>query len=671
MQLKRSFLLIILAFIFIKANSQNNIESQQYNSVNDVIVQSYITYLKKYFSDKGTWYSTNPKNVRNIKELIQFINSQPIDTVLKNIEISTINPAVSFVSRLPEQVDDSLMVEGYIPAEKAGKSKQEIEAKIRSAYHNKEVFVPSELFDELEKKVKLVSSGKGMVLFTDSIYTLPDSLEFLDAIPEDMVQTTEDFKHMLELDSLRTQYVEEKRIFYNDSIVKAKRDSLIFSYRNNLVNNEVNEAKKSFTDSVSLNNYQVLKAYNDSVVKAVNDSIAIMLSYLSAYADQIDTTRITISNLTGSSSHLTLGSQSQEYTRIWLKNEQNDSLSVLIRNADKRSLSMLIDDGVTFKRFTQKQNKMPEFAPVTNHSLEKIESRYKIETPWNINGDGNLGFTQTYLENWKKGGKSAISMLMVLKGSANYSRDKVKWENSVEIRNGWIKLGNANSDDTKIQKNDDKFEVTSRFGLSAFKKWYYSTELNFETQFFNGYKYPDRENPISGFLAPAKTLFKIGLDYKPNKNFSLFLSPLTSKTVFVADTIKIDQTNFGIEEGKKRFWEPGLNADLKYKHTFAQNFIYETKYKMFMNYTQPFTKFDINWENSLKMQLTDHINMQFMFHMLYDDNVLFTVFDDDGNAVKNPDGSVKKETRLQLKELITVGFTYKINKKVYRSRKII
>ena len=79
-------------------------------------------------------------------------------------------------------------------------------------------------------------------------------------------------------------------------------------------------------------------------------------------------------------------------------------------------------------------------------------------------------------------------------GFANYSSEKFKWENSAEIRNGWVKPG-----DDKIQKTDDKVEFTSRVGVSAFKKWYYSSEADFETQFFDGFKYPDRIKPISGF----------------------------------------------------------------------------------------------------------------------------------------------------------------------------
>ena len=225
-------------------------------------------------------------------------------------------------------------------------------------------------------------------------------------------------------------------------------------------------------------------------------------------------------------------------------------------------MQLVIEDQEIFTRFKQQSVNDYDFSTLNRKStaLEKIGKRYQPYTPWTIGGNGTTGFTQTYLNNWKKGGKSALSILVVLKGFANYSSDRYKWENSAEIRAGWIKPGVES-----IQKNDDKFELTSRFGITAFQKWFYSTEADFETQLFNGYAYPDVSRPISGYLAPGRFMFKIGLDYKPSKNFSLLISPLTSKLVFVQDTLKIDKANFKINPGKRSYWEPGLNTDLTSK----------------------------------------------------------------------------------------------------------
>ncbi|HEY3373109.1 MAG TPA: DUF3078 domain-containing protein, partial [Prolixibacteraceae bacterium] len=375
-----------------------------------------------------------------------------------------------------------------------------------------------------------------------------------------------------------------------------------------------------------------------------------------------DSVGLWIHSLTGKPSQIWLRNNQQSVNRIYIKNEQNDSLAIRIMNLDKHALGIAIDDDVTFNRMAQRQHRNYDFKQFkADDKLNKIQKKYEIVSPWEYGGNGTFGLTQTYLNNWKGGGESAFSFLMVLKGYTNYSDKKLRWENSGEIRNGWIRQG---GEIDQTQKNDDKLELISRLGISAFDHWFYSAEVDFLTQFFNGYNYPDKEKVISSYLSPAKTLIKVGLDYKPNKNFSLFLSPFTSKTVYVRDTAHVDQTRYGISPTSQSLWEPGLNADVRYKIDFTPQISYETKYKMFINYQSPFKKFDITWENLVVAQLTNRISMNFMIYMLYDDNVTFPT------GKFNPEGIEIFKAKMQTKELTTIGFSYKINKHIYKRRKI-
>ncbi|MCG6189222.1 DUF3078 domain-containing protein [Maribellus maritimus] len=625
-----------------------------------------INILKKYFVEKGYWQTSDPKLEKDVKGLIHFVEDEPIDSILFSIDTMTYDSSVKFVFRLPEYVHDSLSVPGYYPYTKVKQHLEMFGVKLQSEFQNRELKLPAERTARINQEVKLVPPGEGMKLFNDSVYKMPDNLIIPEVIPDSMLENEVNFNRLMELDSIRAAYVEQKRLEYNDSVLIQYRDSVLNQYRQELFEVEYNKGKEKFIDSIELNNYAVLKDYNNSVMQAVNDSIFTVIKVLSQYADYIDTSRIEIQNLYNEPFQISLSNLDNYYQRIWLKNEQNDSLRLLVKNLDKRTLQLTIDDGVTFSRFKPKETKDFDFSSLNRHSmgLTGVGKQYEVQTPWTITGDGTVGFSQTYLDNWKKGGQSALSLLIVLKGAANYSRadGKVKWENSAEIRNGWLRPG---GDESELQKNDDKFELTSRFGVSAFKKWYYSAEFNYETQFFKGYKYPtsDYPDPISAFMAPAKTFLKLGLDYKPNKEFSLFLSPLTVKNVYVRDTSLIDQTKYSIDEDRKSFWEPGLNADVTFKKEITKDITYETKYKMFINYQQPFQKFDVNWENLVVMKLNDYINMRVMLHMIYDDDVLFPIFDD--NDVK-----IGEEPRLQLKQFISIGFSYAINHKVLRTKRL-
>ena len=650
------FIVLIISFQVV-AQSEEKVDE-------DKTLQMGIEILKRYFYEDNQWYITKPAVAKDVRGLINFIEDDPIDSVITNIGKS-FSQKQTYVFRLPENVEDSLSVPGYYAFPEVSQSISNIGVKLQQEFEQKQVNIPPTLFTNLEERLNLVPEGKGMQLFSTGIYTMPQELQIPDVIPDSVINSPADFQRLVRIDGDRAAYVEQKRIRYNDSIVAAYTDSVKYAFGQKAFEQEYNYQVKRFTDSVKVNNYNVLRSYNEAIVNAVNDSISAVLETLTNYADFIDSTKISMFNLNGNSTELRLKSGDEQFARFWLKNVQNDSLSVLVRSVGKHGMFLLIDDGVTISRYKQKETKDFDFRSLEKNisALKPVGKGYEVETPWVIGGEGNVGFTQTYLQNWKKGGQSALSSLIVLKGFANYRRADgiVKWDNSGEFRNGWLRPGGK---EEQIQKNDDKFEITSRFGLSAYKKWYYSAEFNFETQFFKGYEYPREadEKPISAFMAPSRMFFKVGMEYKPNKEFSLLLSPFTIKNVYVRDTSMIDQTKFGIDADKKSFWEPGLMGDLFLKKSITENITYETKYKMFINYKEPFQKFDINWENLFVMKVTNYVNMRFLIHFIYDDNVLFPVYE---NNVQ-----VGEKAKLQIKEFFSVGFTYKINHNVQHSKRI-
>lgn len=659
---KSKIYVLLLSFfaipIFITAQ---NLEKDD----NREALESGLRFLQRYFIKDTNWRVTDPETQRSVKGLLQFIDQQPLDSIQLTIQDKLNREGYRYVYRLPEHVADSLHVPGYYPAASLNRDMARIESSLYKKYFESDIVIPENVFADLEQKAGIIPAGKGSVLIEKGVYQLPDTLQLPDVVPDSLMHSPEDFRTFLRRDSIRSQVIEAQRQAYNDSVLNAYRREVIDNYRRQQFEQELYEAGRRKRDSVDVNNYQVLRQYNDSVMAEVNDSIAHIIAELVDYADFIDTANITMTNLRGEESTVFLQNNNPYYSRVWLKNEQNDSLRMLVKSTGKRSMQLLIDDGVTFSRFKPRETKEFDFSSLQQRSsgLTGVQEKYQVITPWRIGGDGNVGFTQTYLENWKSGGQSALSLQIVLKGYANYSRHdgKVKWENSSEIRNGYIRPGGEGAE---LQKNDDRFLFTSRFGVSAFKKWYYSTELNFETQFFNGYKYPKSANPdpISGFLSPARTFFKIGLDYKPNNNFSLLLSPITAKNVFVKDTARINQVNFGIEPDKRSMWEPGLNTDIFFRKNINADITYETKYKMFVNYLEPKGNLDINWENVVIMKLTDNINMRLLIHMIYDENVLFPVHDANGVVIDN-------KPKVQLREFFTIGFAYKINRQVTRTRR--
>ena len=659
----RKFLLSILIALFF---AQFSIAQSSADKEDKQVLEDGIRVLRNYFYEDHNWHLQKPELQNDVNGLIHFIEDAPIDTVLLNLDKARQNDGF-FVYRLPEDVEDSLSVPGYSDAAATQLAIQKIQADLLKQVQQNPYPVPMEVIERARLLAPTIPEGKGMILVTDSLIQIPDELNIPDVIPDSILNSPEQFRQLVKIDSLRNAYVEQKRQEYNAAVNMEAIEKASGQYRAQMFEDQLNFRIKRYRDSVELRNYEVLRAHNDSVMRSVNDSIRAVIGVLGSYANFIDSTTLTLVNRVGEKSDIVLKNGNENFARIWLKNEQNDSLLVLVKSTDKRGIQMLINDGVTFSRFSARQTKNFDFESLKmDYSrFSNVGKSYELETPWRIGGDGSVGFTQTYYENWKKGGESALSLLMILKGFANYSSHdgKIKWENNAEIRNGWLRPGDKNSE---LKKTDDKLELTTRFGLKAVNKWYYSTELTYNTQFFKGYKYPKADNPapISAFMAPSKTIFKIGLDYKPSSEFSLFLSPLSVKNVYVRDTSLIDQTKYGVEADKKAFWEPGLNTDVKFKKQITSDLLFETKYKMFINYKDPFRKLDIDWENNLKLQLTTYFDLKMMVHLLYDDNVLFPVYAKDGET------QIGEKAKLQIEEFITIGFTYKINKQVMHTRRI-
>lgn len=651
----------ILISVSIFAGNHPLEKKKEKNTTSPDSIQTGINYLKKYIQTNDVWQTENPEVFRTVNGLIHFAEDDRIDSILVKLDHFQEQENFRYINRSILKVSDSLQVSGYQSHKTILEKMKQLDRAIWNGVDLKAIPLPESLQTlDRNRKYPIVAGDEKAILKKTGI-VLPDSLIDVSAVPDSMMHTPNDFKRIRNRDRVRTQLLEEARIQYNKSIRKSNPDSVINVYRKYAVKVYSDSLQIQLRDSLKRKNLETLTSYNDSIVRSVNDSIGQILQTLKRYAEN-DSVSVWMHSLSGKPTQLWLQNNKRSIKRFYIKNEQNDSLGIRMMNLDKHAIGIAIDDDVTFNRMVQKQRRDFVFEKAPEQKLTAIHKRYEVNAPWTMGGDGTFGFTQTYLNNWKAGGRSAFSFLMVLKGYANYSSDsKIKWENSAELRNGWVRQG---GDIDQTQKNDDKLELISRFGVNAFKKWYYSTEIDFVTQFFNGYNYPDKTTPISSYLSPAKTMFKLGLDYKPNKNFSLFLSPITAKTIFVRDTAKIDQTKFGVSPTRRSFWEPGLNADMRYKIDINPRISLETKFKMFMNYQQPFQKIDVNWENTLVAQLTERINMTMMLYLLYDDNVTFPTgrFEIDGTEIYEP--------KWQTRELMTIGFSYKINRQIYKRRRV-
>ena len=183
-----------------------------------------------------------------------------------------------------------------------------------------------------------------------------------------------------------------------------------------------------------------------------------------------------------------------------------------------------------------------------------------IPEVWKTGGIFSLNLAQGSLSNWAAGGeKFSIAVNTFVNAYAYYKKGKHSWDNNLSFYLGYVKTTSLGT-----RKNDDRFEYFSKYGYALGPKLNISGLFDIRTQFFKGYTYPDADTKVysSNFLAPAYILLSPGFDYRPVKNLSIYLSPVTARWTVVRDTAL--SINYGVDAGEKSDFQFGAYVSVNY-----------------------------------------------------------------------------------------------------------
>lgn len=99
---------------------------------------------------------------------------------------------------------------------------------------------------------------------------------------------------------------------------------------------------------------------------------------------------------------------------------------------------------------------------------------------WKSKYESAIGFSQTALYNWAKGGeKTSISSNIILNIFKDYSKKNFTSNNYIGIAYGVAKMQSIR----QLRKTDDKINFLTKVGLSASKRWDYTGFIEFRSQF--------------------------------------------------------------------------------------------------------------------------------------------------------------------------------------------
>lgn len=306
---------------------------------------------------------------------------------------------------------------------------------------------------------------------------------------------------------------------------------------------------------------------------------------------------------------------------------------------------------------------------VSSFMGSKAQDSLKADTLWRLSSFTAVNFNQVGLTNWAAGGDNSFSLSGVFSGTANYKKGHTTWDNSLDLGYGILKSGTS-----PFRKNDDKIELNSKFGTLAKGKFYYSALLNARTQFANGFNFPNDSVIVSHFAAPAWVTLALGMDYKPNDYFSLFVSPATGKFTFVNDTRLADLGSFGVKaaeyslidsslisHGRKIRGEFGASLRAKFSKDLTKYLNLTTSLLLFNNYTDPKAynrgNIDVNWETLITIKAGKLITTSIFTNLIYDHDINIPTY----QKINGEKVQVGQGPKTQFKEVIGVGLSYKIS----------
>jgi hypothetical protein len=290
---------------------------------------------------------------------------------------------------------------------------------------------------------------------------------------------------------------------------------------------------------------------------------------------------------------------------------------------------------------------------INSIELVIINQKKPVKDPiwWENENSIGLDINEVTFVNWNAGGSNSVSGLLKIYFSRKFEKLYTIWESEISAR-----YGLNEQQDKGLIKTDDEIKLSTSFGYrkDTISKWYYTGKINFNTQFTDGYKYPDTETRISTFFAPAYLYLGVGSQFNlKENNFMLYLSPVTLKSTFVFDETLSNEGAFGVQKGKRSRHEFGMMIQGDWEVEIFKNVAMSNAVSLYTDYINNFGNIDIDWVLKFQFKINNFLEANFRTHIIYDDDIKFeSGIDDTGETFMYG-------ARVQFKQQLGIGVLYK------------
>lgn len=317
---------------------------------------------------------------------------------------------------------------------------------------------------------------------------------------------------------------------------------------------------------------------------------------------------------------------------------------------------------VTLSAFAQNDDKAREAKLKETMTMEDADGWVR---------KGGLGLDLGQLLNinpYAGGGSNRLGIGGAIGYNANYKKGLLSWKNALLTNVATQRIGAgtvALNSDTKFpfEKALDilNFGSNLSYQTKAGSKWAYSADLGLLSQLLpshldaaNKKVYLKKINEggfntslVSKFFSPALITIAPGMKYVPNSHWSVFYSPVGAQITYIADknianlglhgtklkdgsTTEYNQTKFGL----------GSIAKIGYTNTFMKKLNFTSNLALLNDYLDKPQNIDVQWLNSLGVEIFKGFNLLVRGDVYYDDNKTNSI--SDKNAVGGVSGVGKR-----------------------------
>lgn len=251
----------------------------------------------------------------------------------------------------------------------------------------------------------------------------------------------------------------------------------------------------------------------------------------------------------------------------------------------------------------------------------------------------------SFSENWNAGGVNTISLGLLANHKSDYTKNNTNFVTELRLQYGKVK-----NKGQLAKKSQDRIFWDNKLSLSISKSWSLFTSVTFESQFDAGLRYKtvdgiEMVDTIqSSFMAPGYLTESFGLEYKPDKTFSLRIGTGAARQTFLLDERLIpregERPRFGIEAGKRFRNELAFQLTANLDRPLTDNLNLKSRYNMFANYNE-ISDPNHELEAILTARVTRLINVTLNGRLIYNSDV---------------------DEKIQTSQTLALGLLYKIPK---------